>query len=345
MKSSMMVAWACGLALGRDYGGFCPRAPGKTVIYNVEDDIDEQRRRLSATLRQFNAAPEHIQGRVITAGPIGVGTLFEVDAETGIVSETPAMIALRGLLGEHAPDMLIVDPLAELHTAQENDNGSLRSVIACFRALAVEFNMAAIVLHHTRKGAVVPGDPDVARGASSLTGAGRVVLTLCTMSEEDAEALGVAPDRKTRSRYVRLDDAKQNYAAIGDALWFEKVVHVLDNGEHVAAAEPWKPPDFWAGISTQVANRILDDIEKGPEPEPGRKYTHTGRTGDRSAWKVVAKHLPQLGEAGAKRVIREWFANDVLLPVVYEDPVIRKERNGLVVNHNNRPGAHEWRPA
>jgi hypothetical protein len=129
--------------------------------------------------------------------------------------------------------MLIVDPLAELHTEQENDNTALRSVIANFRALAVTFNMAVIVLHHTRKGTVAPGDPDAARGASSIIGAGRVALTVCPMSEDDAAALGLPKDRRTRSAYIRLDDARQSYAAIGDARWFEKVVYVLNNGEHV----------------------------------------------------------------------------------------------------------------
>ena len=91
------------------------------------------------------------------------------------------------------------------------------------------------------------------------------------MSEDDAEALGVAKDRMTRSSYVRLDDAKQNYAAIGDARWFEKVVYALDNGEHVPAAVPWKAPDMWDGISTSMANKILDDIEAGLEG--GRRYS------------------------------------------------------------------------
>src|SRR3954465_9711751 len=56
MKSSMMITWACAVALGVEYGDFCPQTPGKAVIYNVEDDRDEQRLRLSAALRQFDVA-------------------------------------------------------------------------------------------------------------------------------------------------------------------------------------------------------------------------------------------------------------------------------------------------
>ena len=78
-------------------------------------------------------------------------------------------------------------------------------------------------------------------------------------------------DRKTRSSYVRLDDAKQNYAAIGEARWFEKVVYQIGSGERVAAAVPWQAPDLWDSISTRVANEMLDDIDAGIEG--GRRYS------------------------------------------------------------------------
>ena len=107
---------------------------------------------LSAALRQFNATPWDIRERIVRVGPGGVGTLFEVDPDTRRIRETPAMQALRRLLHQHTPDVLIVDPLAELHTSEENDNGAMRAVAASFRALAVEFNMAVIIAHHTRKG-------------------------------------------------------------------------------------------------------------------------------------------------------------------------------------------------
>ena len=157
-------------------------------------------------------------------------------------------------------------------------------------------------MHHTRKGVVSPGDPDAARGASSLIGAGRVVLTLCAMSEEDAEMLGMANDRKTRSAYIRLDDAKQNYAALGEARWYEKVVYALDNGEHVPAAVPWQAPDMWDCITVAVANRILDDIDAGMEG--GRRYSDAPNAEDRAAWKVVVAHVPSLNEKQAREVVK-----------------------------------------
>jgi hypothetical protein len=41
MKSSLMLAWGCALALGIDVGRFHPVAAGVSIIYNVEDDATE----------------------------------------------------------------------------------------------------------------------------------------------------------------------------------------------------------------------------------------------------------------------------------------------------------------
>lgn len=338
MKSSLTLGWGAAVVLGKPHGDFCPTAPGKCLVYNVEDDKIEQRRRISAVLRQFEALPGDIRGKLIRVGPKGVGTLLTRNSDTGLILNAPAMDELRQLIEDHQPDVLIADPLAELHTAEENDNTAVRAIIAEFRSLAAEFNIAIILLHHTRKGAVTAGDPDTARGASAIIGGARVVLTLVTMSEEDAEALGIATSRQSRTRYIRLDDAKQNYAAIGEAQWYEKALYHLDNGEVVAAALPWTPPDIWRVLSGGIANRALDDIDSAAGLKDGQRYSDSPNAQERAAWPVVQRYAPSLTEKQARTVIKTWLTNEVLFRKTYEDPTDRKERQGLYVNHAKRPG-------
>ena len=232
-----------GVGTRPDFGPhFRPCAAEHVIVYNVEDDRTEQRRRLSATLRYFGATPADIRGKVFRVGSKEIGTLFERGAD-GKIRRTEAMEALVDLLNTQMPATLIVDPLAELHNCEENDNTALRTIIAEFRKLAVAHNMAIIVLHHTRKGSgQAAGDPEAARGASSIIGAVRIAMTLTGMSQDDAEALGLPTSPEARSHFVRLDDAKSNYAPLRTAQWFEKLAYLLDNGEEVAAAVPWAPP-------------------------------------------------------------------------------------------------------
>jgi AAA domain/Domain of unknown function (DUF6371)/Toprim-like len=75
-KSLLAIAHSISLALGRHYGRFEPVGPCKVMVYNVEDDREEQRRRLSATLRRFGAKPADIKGKIVRVGPNQVGTLL-----------------------------------------------------------------------------------------------------------------------------------------------------------------------------------------------------------------------------------------------------------------------------
>jgi hypothetical protein len=329
------VGWGVSVALGQPHGRFRPIAAGNAIVYNVEDNKIEQRRRLSAVLRQFDAIPADIRGRLIRVGPSSIGTLFKKNAAGDLVS-TPAMNALRELIRERSPAIVVADPLAELHDCEENDNQALRAVIAEFRTIAVEFDLAVILIHHTRKGDVAPGDPDTARGASAIIGAARTVLTVTPMSEKDADEMALPKDRKSRSAYVRLDDAKANYSGIGDPVWYEKVLYTLDNREVVPAAVPWDAPDMWQSIPVSVANTILDRIEAGNDK--GQRYSDGSAATERAAWKVVVAAAPSLTEDQARKVIKTWTEKGVLFSDDFDDPVERKKRKGLFLNPAKRPG-------
>ena len=238
-KSSLMVSWAIALVLGVKFHRMTPVEPVRVMTYNCEDDQSEQRRRFSAALRAFGRSPADLAGKLSRVTPQRVGTLFYKD-EAGFIGPTPAMRELRARLEAFRPSVLIVDPLVEMHDVDENHNSDMREVMASLRSLAVKFNLAVVVVHHTRKGVVTPGDPEAARGASAVKDLCRVALTLTVMQPEDAKAFNIKED--DRHLYFRLDDAKQNYSAMGSAQWFERHVVPLDNEDFVATAQPWNPP-------------------------------------------------------------------------------------------------------
>ena len=261
-KSTVVKAWTVSAITGSPFGQFQPPGPLRILSYNVEDDRHEEYRRLSATLRQFNRTPQDLAGNLMLVGPEDIGTLIERDTFSGKIRFTEAFAELSDLIAAFKPDVVFLDPLVELHTSDENDNTSLRAVVAQLRALARRHNVAICVLHHTRKGATAPGDPESSRGAGAIVGAARIVFTVCPMSDEEALDLGVpAANHKL---FFRLDGAKMNYTQTGDPEWFQRISYDLDNGESVAAAVPWNPPRHTATSDELAA--ILKAIASAPSP-------------------------------------------------------------------------------
>ena len=335
MKSSLSLAWAVSLALGKPHGRFDPQTTAPVVIYNVEDDENEQRRRLSAVLRQFDAMPADIKGRVIRTGPKKVGTLV-VRTDDGIVAETTAFANLKRIVTENKARLVIIDPLVELHNVDENDNTAIRAVLAELRAFAVAEDVAIIVMHHTRKGAAAnAGDPEIGRGASAIIGAARVILTLGPMTEDDAKSFGLPTDRKARSNYVRLDDGKANYSGVDDAAWFEKILYTLDNGEMVPAAVPWQPPSAKMASLEDLA-ALARAIENGhPSGEPwSPKLSGEGR-----AIRPLLEEHGFVGAAAQKTVMAKLAADYSVVEAKFKTRVSRNKVIGLRIGC--KPDA-EW---
>ena len=283
-KSTLMIAHAAGLALGLPVHGMRPTGPCRVMIYNVEDDHHEQRRRLSAVLTSMGRTPADIGDRIARVMPTGAGTLLMRNPDPdrgGVLIATPAMTELLDAIWWCRPDVLILDPLAELHGEDENANVALREVVAYFRKLAVDHRLALVLVHHTRKGPADPGNMDTARGASSVVSAARVVLTVSSMDEAAAERLGIGLDQ--RRHFFRLDGAKSNYAELTDAEWFERRSYTVGAGDDsVAVPVPWEPPSAAVSLETRVPHR------SGRDRRPG---CGSWRGQDRSdAWRTAKRH-------------------------------------------------------
>lgn len=173
------------------------------------------------------------------------------------------MHQLEAMIALYKPDTLVLDPLVELHTCEEND---MRKVLAYLRSLAVKYKIAVLLAHHTRKGSDThPGELDTFRGASSVGGAIRSGHTVCHTSADEAESLHIPPDR--RFNFLRVDGAKSNYAPLHRVEWFEKVSYLPDNGEETVALVPRKVPvDL---ITLELISLIERDIAVGSPDGPG----------------------------------------------------------------------------
>jgi hypothetical protein len=312
------------------------------MFMSLEDDRDELRRRFRAAMLHHNVKPEEVDGHLFLSAPEGkAGKLVTTSGRQRRVSVGPMLDELKAAITGRKIDLLVIDPLVKAHDVEENDNSAMDVVISTLAELAIEHNIAVDVLHHTSKGAGDPGNADRGRGASAVKNGARLVYTLTVMSQDEAQLFGI--DETERRAYVRIDSGKVNITpALGRANWFRLVgvplgnrTTLYPNGDNVQTMEMWSPPDAWAGLTDEIKQRILDEIDAGvpadaaPQNKDGSRYSDSPRAAWRAAWPVVARHMPDKTEVQCKRVITDWIKNRVLIEKNYHDPNTRKNVAGL----------------
>jgi hypothetical protein len=104
---------------------------------------------------------------------------------------------------------------------------------------------------------------------------------------------------------------------------------------HVQTVELWSPPDTWAGLDSELLNRILTAIDNGCGD--GNFYTATNSATDRAAWELVRRLAPEKTEGQARKVIAARLESGLLIKFDYVSPTTRKTVKGLRVDSTKRP--------
>lgn len=306
-KTALRVAQMLALATGRNLTGEHVFKRCRVLFVSLEDDRDELRRRVRAAQLHHDVSNEEVKGWLFLSAPSGkAGKLMKLD-ERGRPSTAGMAEALAETIERNNIDVVCLDPFVKTHGLAENDNNQMDQVIAVLARLAMERNIAVDIPHHTAKGAAGPGNADRGRGASAIKDGARLVYTLTTMSEDEADRFGIS--RADRRLYLRVDSGKVNITPpAASARWFRLVSVALGNGnelypagDNVQTVEPWSPPETWAGLTDEVVNGILDQIDAGLPG--GDRYSDAGAARTKAAWKLVQNALHQstnLGDADGR---------------------------------------------
>ena len=234
-KSSLTLGWAIALSLGKGESlNMDVRGRQKVLIVNNEDDADEIERRVSGYCLHHGIDEADLSDWLCVWVAQDAFVALQQDPQRRQI-KTDAFKALTEFCASNDIDVVIFDPLVELHQADENDNQKMAEVMQAFRNLARKQNAAVLLVHHSRKppqasAAGQAGESDTSRGASSIVNNARLTLTLFRMTAAEAKPYGI--DEPERMRYVRIDRSKGNYTPPDrDTVWMETITVPLANGE------------------------------------------------------------------------------------------------------------------
>ena len=270
-KSTFSLMAALAVATGTNLLGDAHKVVerGTTWMINNEDDTDEVYRRIAAQIahmRLDDKGQRALQNGFFHTSGTDRQYLIAKRNDHGVLVPRDLDATIR-LIKEKGVVMLIVDPLAETSRADENSNDEMLLICRMYRRIAQETQCAVVIIHHTRKlpsGASTGhvGNMDSGRGASSMTGVARLVLTLYTMDKKDAAQMGI--DESEKHRYVRLDNAKSNMSLGCQTSWFVKESVTLPNTDSVGVMVPFKPP-----VKQTMAEQIRQVMDGESEMQMG----------------------------------------------------------------------------
>lgn len=223
-KSSVSLAVAAHLAMGLDFAGYKTVKPRKSIIYNGEDDIEEQSRRLLAICMAYEFDYEVVKQNIMLLSQ----KQFRMDLVLQQYRQPVRNEVVVSNLIKEAMDpnvgLVILDPLVKIHKVDESDNVQMDYVMETLTDIASTAKVSVMALHHTSKGGdqdARVGNMDISRGASAIVNASRIAFTLVNASNQDVADYGLQAD--DRRSWVRLDDAKMNLTLAKDqATWFKK---------------------------------------------------------------------------------------------------------------------------
>ena len=306
-KGSIAVAMMLSIVTGRPLLGERVWRSGRVAIISYEDQREEWHRRIAAACSFHNVdyaeALTHIRFLEMPGAPI----VFASRGGNAIIYPHRQEI-VGALKGMHAI-ALFVDPFNHTHDLEDgNSNALMAKVAGEVTRVAGEASVAALCLHHVRKGS--NGDADDLMGATSLRATFRSCRILQRMDEKTATGLKI----KDSWRYMRISGSKENYAPPPDrSTWFKLETVALHNvsdlypeGDCMGVATRYTAPSAYFGLNRETLQGVFDDL-RAEKHSPSPRSKHVPWAGE------PLMHRAGKTSAEAAKIIKDWLAESVLM--------------------------------
>lgn len=264
-KSTLNLIIAAHIALGRDLGPYKTLVRGRVVVYNGEDDKEEQSRRLQAICQLYGFDYSKVRSEVLLLDDtdLDMRQLVVRNGYNGSVENTALSNGLIEKMKDPRVVLFIGDPLVDMHSGEETDPVHMNTVIRAIKRIAKQATVGVILSLHATKGGDRQeeriGNMDIARGSSAVANKMRSVFTMLNASDKDCEDYGLQDHE--RGLWLRLDDAKMNMALKGDkTLWFKRQGVVIQSGDVVGVLSLQELKKNSTALKLRIAGHLIDNM-------------------------------------------------------------------------------------
>jgi hypothetical protein len=318
LKSTVSITDAISMASGLDLmDGKKPLPCGaiKVAYINGEENQDELDRRFTAICQRYRLGHNDYYGRIWIISTRDKPLRLAVSGKggTGVIAED-VVSGIETWCNTEGIDALIFDPVVSFHRVRENDNGDMDVLYKeGFGRLAGKTRAVDLVIHPRKPapGAINTTMEDL-RGGGSQEGAIRAARILNFMSTAEADQLGI--DDEHRRLHVKIDGGKNNPGPIAKATWVKIETEDLPNGDTVAVATPWNPPNPFDGVTTAQMHECRKVAQGGAFRADSQSPDWIGyavaKVLDIDISPDNKKHNKE-GRAKVSQVVKTWMKNEV----------------------------------
>ena len=267
-KSTLVMNECLALATGKSLLGDQVHRRCTVLVISGEDETDELHRSAAAAMAGHGIGWGDIGKRLILIGNDEFNCTLASSCDggrSGRVCER-SFLDLEHMVANANADVLVLDPLINFHSVNENATGAMAPVVARLRNTASGLGIAVQLVLHTRKADGQAGSPaDSVRGSSALVNASRNARLLERMTRATARKLGLPHDQPLQA-YFAITNAKTNVAAAAERKWMQVCGTRIPNGEEVAYVKQWIPKavlsDLVPGTIKAIQERLLTDQDR-----------------------------------------------------------------------------------
>lgn len=175
---------------------------GRAIFLSAEDDDDELHFRLAAICRAMNLRLSDLSGLTIRS-LAGEDALLAVETKISLMA-TALFEEIEARAEDERPSLIVLDTLADMFPANENDRAAVRQFISILRGLALRQKCAVVLLSHPSLTGLASGT-----GTSGSTAWNNSVRSRLYLERIIADGYEADPDKRI------LSTKKANYSRTG----------------------------------------------------------------------------------------------------------------------------------
>jgi len=200
-KSLLALQLAVAVSAARQWLGKSV-SEGSVIYISAEDDDDELHRRVDDILRADGRTYDDVAGLTLRS-LAGEDALLAIESQVSLMA-SELFKELDKRAADEAPALIVIDTLADVYPANENDRAKVRQFIGILRGLALKRDCAVLLLGHPSLTGLNSGS-----GTSGSTAWNNSVRSRLYLSRIADDGYETDPDRRV------MTTMKANYGRVG----------------------------------------------------------------------------------------------------------------------------------